>query len=122
RPDRLGRWSHLFGTIRSSGSGSESRAVHIGNVCRRIYHPRLAAPSIILKSHYYGCTGGSVLEPDVLRHVGCPNPPALIPVPPLGLSFISKMMLSGRAASPETPPTPLKWSKPRLFRTRQAML
>lgn len=35
---------------------------------------------------------------------------------------MSKMILSGRAGSPETPPTPDRWSSPRLLRTRQAML
>ena len=64
----------------------------------------------------YGWTGGSVLDPEVLRHVGWPKPPALIPVPPYGLGAMSKMILSGRAGSPETPPTPDKWSSPRLLR------
>src|SRR5205807_145849 len=31
-----------------------------------------------------------------------------MPVPPLGLGVMSKMMLSGRAGSPDTPPTPGK--------------
>ena len=61
----------------------------------------------------------------VLMHVGCPNPPALTPVPPMELEpmelgWMSKMMLSGRMGSPETPPTPIRWSKPKLFRVRQA--
>src|SRR6516164_3726191 len=55
-------------------------------------------------------------------HVGYPKPPALMPVPPNGLGVISNTMLSGRAESPETPPTPERWSRPRLLRTRHAML
>jgi len=54
----------------------------------------------------YGLTGGRVSEPKVLIQVGCPKPPALIPVPPFGFGVMSKMMLSGRAGSPDTPPTP----------------
>jgi hypothetical protein len=35
------------------------------------------------------------LDPCVFRHVGCPNPLGLTPVPPFGLASMSKMMLSG---------------------------
>ncbi len=52
-----------------------------------------------------GWTGGRVADPDVFRHVGWPNPDLLMPVPPFGFGSMSKMMLSGRAGSPETPPT-----------------
>jgi len=36
----------------------------------------------------------------VFKHLGWPNPLALLPVPPLGFGVMSKMMLSGCAASP----------------------
>ncbi len=54
----------------------------------------------------YGITTGKVEGTPVLMQVGCPKPPALFPVPPFGFAVISKMMLSGCVASPETPPTP----------------
>ena len=41
-------------------------------------------------------TTGSVDGSPVLRHFGCPNPPALTPLPPSGLSVMSNTMLSGR--------------------------
>ena len=53
----------------------------------------------------YGITGGRVEGFPVLIHVGWPKPAELIPVPPLGLGVMSKMMLSGCAGSPETPLT-----------------
>jgi hypothetical protein len=44
------------------------------------------------------CTAGRLDRLEgvgLLRQVGWPKPPALIPVPPFGLDVMSKMMLSG---------------------------
>jgi len=51
-----------------------------------------------------GWTGCRSADPEVFRHVGWPNPDLLTPVPPFGFAVMSKMMLSGRAGSAETPP------------------
>ena len=57
----------------------------------------------------YGATAGSVAgSPSALVQWGWPKPPALIPVPPLGFGVMSKIMLSGCVASPETPLTPMR--------------
>ena len=56
-------------------------------------------------------TAGSVDGSPVLRHFGWPNPPLLTPLPPAGLSVMSNTMLSGRVASPLTPPTPARKSR-----------
>ncbi len=37
----------------------------------------------------YGWTAGSVVSSPVLMHLGWPKPPALLPVPPLGLGAMS---------------------------------
>ncbi len=55
------------------------------------------------------CTTGSTLGSGEFKHFGWPKPPALgaAPASPLGLGAMSKMMLSGRVVSPDTPATPL---------------
>ena len=60
------------------------------------------------RSAIYHCTAGrleTAAGVGLFRHIGCPNPPLLIPVPPYGFGVMSKIMLSGCLGSPETPPT-----------------
>src|SRR5256885_9133003 len=107
---------HLCGTARN-GCPTQSAA---------IYDFRIRSPLGVRRSNSHagnqGCTGGRLSEPEVFRHVGWPKPPLLLPVPPLGFAVMSNTMLSGRAGSPETPPTAGKepeaarWSKPNKLR------
>jgi hypothetical protein len=60
-------------------------------------------------------TGGRLLGSPVLMQVGWPKPLGLVlnvpfgfKSPPLDAGAMSKIMLSGRCASPLMPPTPLK--------------
>ena len=71
--------------------------------------------------------GGAVVVGGLLKQVACPNPLALIPVPPFGFSLMSKIMLSGCAVSPAntaaTPVTPVpNLSRLNAWRVRQATM
>src|SRR6185437_11631292 len=105
--DLAGRSNENLKAFVSPGDGSEAGSV--------------PSPEGTLNSQCV-CTAGRVERSGAGEHVGCPNPVALIPVPPLGFGLMSKMMLSGCEGSPETPPTAANPSKRRVLRVRHATM
>lgn len=94
----------MGGAVAQKRSGCESRNL-------RVRRGDSAPPRVMTLGPMADCqatqgwTGCRSADPEVFRHVGWPNPDLLTPVPPFGFAVMSKMMLSGRAGSPETPPT-----------------
>src|SRR5438270_897211 len=83
------------------------RRVQLSSVRDELHAPR---PVLIDPSRSRLCQGvttgsGFFVASDVFRHIGCPKPPLLTP-----LSSMSKTILSGRVASPETPRLPGPWA------------
>jgi hypothetical protein len=67
---------HHFGCDLSENPGIRVAQVTAGTRCYATASP-------------YGWTAGSVVWSPVLMHLGWPKPPALLPVPPLGLGTMS---------------------------------